>query len=258
MYGGFVTFIIGALTGGWFGIVIDDLPDSLGFIKTALNAIKLVDPVNDPITMLILSFVLGYIQIWFGIAIDMWWKIKNNKLIDGLLDSGTWLYFLSAIAFYGVTAFGLLPESLRSIAFYMLISGVVLIVLTQGRQKKNILMKLVSGIGSLYGLVGYMSDILSYSRLLALGLATAVIAMVINLIAIMFKDMVPVVGWVIMILILIGGHLFNIVINVLGAYIHSGRLQFVEFFPKFFKGGGRIFKPFRRESKYVNLNIKEN
>lgn len=106
---------------------------------------------------------------------------------------------------------------------------------------------------SLYGLVGYLSDVLSYSRLLALGLATGIIAMVINLIAVLFRDMIPYVGWAVAILILIGGHLFNLVINVLGAFIHSGRLQFVEFFPKFMEGGGARFKPLRRESKYVEI-----
>jgi V/A-type H+-transporting ATPase subunit I len=253
MYGGFVTFIIGALTGGWFGVVLEDLPESLGFAKRALTAIKIFDPVKDPITMLIISFVLGFIQIWVGIAIDMWWKIKNKQIIDGILDSGTWLYFLSVIVFYGATSFGLLPDSLKKIALYLLISGVVVIVLTQGRRQKNVFMKFLSGLGSLYGLVGYISDILSYSRLLALGLATSVIAMVVNLIGILFKDLVPVFGWILMILILVGGHTFNLVINVLGAFIHSGRLQFVEFFPKFFKGGGKIFKPFQRVSKYVSL-----
>lgn len=253
MYGGFVTFIVGALTGGWFGLVLEDLPESLTFLRIVLQKIQLINPVENPIIMLILSFILGFIQILAGLAIDMWWKIKNKQVMDGILDSGTWIYFLLTMAFYGMTAFGIVPESLKDVAFYLFILGVVIIVATQGRKKKSIIMKILSGVGSLYGLVGYMSDILSYSRLLALGLATAVIAMVINLIAVMFKDMVPVVGWVLMILIIIGGHIFNIVINVLGAYIHSGRLQFVEFFPKFFQGGGRIFRPFKRESKYVSL-----
>ncbi|MBU1178060.1 V-type ATP synthase subunit I [Patescibacteria group bacterium] len=253
MYGGFVTFIIGALTGGWFGLVLDELPASLGWLSKGLIAIRLINPIENPIVMLGLSFALGYIHIIYGIAIDMWWKIKNGDVKDGILDSGTWIYFLLAMGFYGATAAGVLPESLKSVSLYLLLAGVVVLILTQGRKQKNPIMKLLAGVGSLYGLVGYMSDILSYSRLLALGLATGVIAMVINLIAVMFKDMVPVFGWVLMVLIIIGGHIFNIVINVLGAYIHSGRLQFVEFFPKFFQGGGKIFRPFKRVSKYVDL-----
>ena len=253
MYGGFVTFIVGALTGGWFGLVLDELPASLDWLAKGLIAIRLINPIENPIVMLGLSFALGYIHIIYGIAIDMWWKIKNGSVKDGILDSGTWIYFLLVMGFYGATAAGVLPESLKSISLYLVFAGVVMLILTQGRKKKNPIMKLLAGIGSLYGLVGYMSDILSYSRLLALGLATGVIAMVINLIAVMFKDMVPVFGWVLMVLIIIGGHIFNIVINVLGAYIHSGRLQFVEFFPKFFQGGGKIFRPFKRVSKYVDL-----
>lgn len=253
MYGGFVTFIVGILTGGWFGIVLEDLPAGLNWLAKGLMAVRLINPIENPIVMLGLSFALGYIHIIAGIAIDMWWKIKNGNIKDGILDSGTWIYLLLAVGFYGAVAVGVLPESFKSISLYLLLASVVVLVLTQGRKQKNPIMKLLAGIGSLYGLVGYMSDILSYSRLLALGLATGVIAMVINLIAVMFKDLIPVVGWVFMVLIIIGGHIFNITINVLGAYIHSGRLQFVEFFPKFFQGGGKIFRPFKRVSKYVEL-----
>ncbi|MFH2105226.1 MAG: V-type ATP synthase subunit I [Parcubacteria group bacterium] len=253
MYGGFVTFIVGVLTGGWFGIVLEDLPANLDWLVKGLMTVRLINPIENPIVMLGLSFALGYIHIIYGIAIDMWWKIKNGDVKDGILDSGTWIYFLLAMGFYGASAAGVLPESLKSISLYLLLAGVVIIILTQGRKQKNPIVKILAGIGSLYGLVGYMSDILSYSRLLALGLATGVIAMVINLIASMLKDTVPVVGWVLMVLVMVGGHLFNIVINVLGAYIHSGRLQFVEFFPKFLQGGGKIFRPFKRVSKYVDL-----
>ena len=133
-------------------------------------------------------------------------------------------------------------------------AGLGAIILTQGRAK-NILLKFGIGIISLYGLINYLGDILSYSRLLALGLATGIIAMVINLVAMIFKDMMPFewMGWIVAGIVLIGGHLFNIVINVLGAFIHSGRLQYVEFFPKFMEGGGRRFKPFTRKNNYIRV-----
>lgn len=124
------------------------------------------------------------------------------------------------------------------------------LILTQGRDKKNIVAKLVSGVLSLYGLVSYMSDVLSYSRLLALGLATAIIALAVNVIVNLFIG-IPYVGWIFAAVIFVGGHAFNLLINALGSFIHSGRLQFVEFFGKFMEGGGKDFKPFSKKSKYV-------
>ena len=114
-------------------------------------------------------------------------------------------------------------------------------------------MKPFSGLYGLYGTIGYFSDTMSYSRLLALGLASAIIGMVVNKIAFLMGSMIPVVGWVFVPVILIGGHVFNLVINVLGSFIHAGRLQFVEFFTKFFEGGGRPFKPLTRVNDNVSL-----
>ena len=114
-------------------------------------------------------------------------------------------------------------------------------------------MKILSGIAGLYGLVGYFSDVVSYSRLLALGLATSVIASVVNLIAVIVGDMIPLIGTIVSGLILVFGHLFNLAISGFGAFIHSMRLQFVEFFPKFVIGGGKKFNPFRKEGEYVEL-----
>ncbi|MCK5608915.1 V-type ATP synthase subunit I, partial [Candidatus Pacearchaeota archaeon] len=127
-----------------------------------------------------------------------------------------------------------------------------LIVLTQGRKSKNIVGKFFSGLLSLYDLVGYMSDVLSYSRLLALGLATAIIGISVNTIAALANG-IPYIGILVAIVILIGGHIFNLGINALGSFIHSGRLQFVEFFGKFLEGGGSPFEPLSRESKFVRL-----
>lgn len=106
-------------------------------------------------------------------------------------------------------------------------------------------MGFLKGIASLYSFVGIFSDVLSYSRLLALGLATGVIAATINLLASLLKDMVPLfpVNYMVFILVLIFGHAFNLVINLLGSFIHSSRLQFVESFSKFFEGGGKKFVP---------------
>ena len=120
------------------------------------------------------------------------------------------------------------------------------------RGNPNSVMRVLSGLYSLYDLIGVFSDVLSYSRLLALGLATGVIAMIVDMLALMTSG-VPGVGILIGLLIFCLGHIFNLVINTLGAFIHSGRLQFVEFFSKFFEAGGKKYKPFKFESRYFDI-----
>lgn len=251
IWGGLATFVLGAMFGGWFGIIVDEqLPSS---VANVLNSVKVIDPVANPILVLIITLIMGIIQVMIGIAISLYWKIKQGKLLDGILDDGVWLYFLGSICFWIMTITGVLPESLGTIAIYFIYAGILAVVLTGGRKQKNIFLKIPMGILSLYNLVGFFSDVLSYSRLLALGLATGIIAMVVNMIAMLAKDMIPYLGWVIAIIIIIGGHLFNLVINVLGAFIHSSRLQFVEFFGKFMEGGGNRFKPVHKQSKYIEI-----
>ena len=103
----------------------------------------------------------------------------------------------------------------------------------------------------MYNVTGWLSDALSYSRLLALGLATGVIASVINQMGAMLPN--NVIGVILFIVIFIVGHVLNLAINLLGAYVHTNRLQFVEFFGKFYEGGGKPFEPFKLKTKYVDV-----
>ncbi len=252
-YGGIITFFAGILTGGWFGIVLEELPAGLNWLAKSLIAVRRIDPVKNPIVMLVISLILGYIHLLFGNAINLWWKIKHGEIKSGLVDSGVWMYFLLTVGFWLLTSQNIIAGSLADIALYLVYSAMALVILTQGKSK-NLLIKILGGLSGLYfGITGYISDILSYSRLLALGLATGIIGMVINIIGMMLNEMIPYVGWLLMVLVLIGGHIFNMVISLVGAFIHSGRLQYVEFFKTFFEGGGKEFKPFARESKYIDL-----
>lgn len=117
---------------------------------------------------------------------------------------------------------------------------------------RNPLSRFFGGLYSLYDISRYLADILSYSRLLALGLATSVIAMVVNTLCQTALG-IPWLGWLLAALIFVGGHLFNLGISFLGGFVHSMRLQFVEFFSKFFISGGKPFKPFALESKYIEF-----
>jgi V/A-type H+-transporting ATPase subunit I len=259
MFGGVATFILGILFGGYAGMDAAILPEWMTYTKmingveTKMFIGQLVNPVKEPLIVLGLAFFIGYIQIVVGKMIDGWWKMKRGHLVDGLLDGWLWAYSLLALG--GYAAVKMVPQlaPYASIGTYAFLLAVVLLVLTQGRKKSNLFGKITGGILSLYGFIGYVSDILSYSRLLALGLATGIIAMSVNLIANIIGGMIPVVGPIVMVVILIGGHIFNLALNALGSFIHSGRLQFVEFFGKFMEGGGAQFKPFKKEYKYTSI-----
>lgn len=253
MYGGLVTAVVGALFGGWFGLEASKMPEFLTY--TAANGEKMfifqqINSVTNPLAVLILALALGFIQILFGTYLKLYHNYTTGNKKDALLDTGTWAFMLTAIGFYILAAAGVLPSPSQEIGKWLVILGTLGLILTQGRDKKNIIVKVLSGVLSLYGLVSYMSDILSYSRLLALGLATTIIGLAVNVIVELAAGL-PYIGWIVAAIIFIGGHLFNLVINTLGSFIHSGRLQFVEFFSKFMEGGGKEFKPFDKKSKYV-------
>ena len=143
------------------------------------------------------------------------------------------------------------PGWLNTLAKGLAVIGAAGIVLMSGRGKKNPALRLALGAYDLYNITGWLSDVLSYSRLLALGLATGVIASVINQMGSMLPN--NVIGIIFFILIFIVGHSMNLAINLLGAYVHTNRLQFVEFFGKFYEGGGRPFHPFRENTKYAEI-----
>jgi V/A-type H+-transporting ATPase subunit I len=247
--GGVATIFIGALTGGWFGVELDAIPGQFAPLKNALLTMQLIDPIRNPLPILGISIGLGVVQVLFGITINMVEKIRRGPAIDGILDEAPWLLFLGSVAIYIV---GLVAApGAASIARYFVFAGIISLVLTQGRKKKNIVMKFLSGVLSLYKSTSYMGDVLSYSRLLALGMSTAIIGMVINILAGMAGSGLPILGLIFMVLILIVGHMFNLLVAIMGAFIHSTRLELVEFFPKFFEGGGKEFKPYKRESKYT-------
>ena len=147
---------------------------------------------------------------------------------------------------------GISARHLRNIGIYMEITATLGLVLTQGRDKKNIFARIFSGILSLYDITGYVGDVLSYSRLMALGLATGVIASVVNILGSLGGN--SPLGIFVFVLIALFGHSLNFAINMLGAYVHTNRLQYVEFYQKFYEGGGRKFTPFKMDTKYYEFS----
>jgi V/A-type H+-transporting ATPase subunit I len=144
----------------------------------------------------------------------------------------------------------LISPNLSVAGQYAALLGVVIVLLFAGRDKRNPLKRITSGLGALYGISGWIADLLSYMRLFGMGLATGVIGMVVNqLCGMVFQS--GIVGKMIGAVLFVGAHAFNAGINILGAYVHSCRLQYIEFFGKFYEEGGRPFKPLNTSTRYV-------
>jgi V/A-type H+-transporting ATPase subunit I len=253
--GGLSTFIMGAIMGSWMGDTLNYLPENILFVKKFLiDTIALLDPIKNPMPLLLISLSLGVIQIYTGIIIKFIANVKENKIKTGLMDQGSWLLLISGLLLFIIAGAISSLAGFINITKYIIGAGLLSIVITQGRSNKNIILKAAGGVLSLYDTIGYFSDILSYSRLFALGLSTAVLAVVVNNFVMLFKD-IPFIGIILAALVFLIGHLFNLVISGMGAFIHSTRLQYVEYFTKFYEGGGTPFKPFKLITKYIKVQI---
>ena len=188
---------------------------------------------------LIMALGFGALHLIAGMAVKAFILCREGKPLSALFDIVSyWVLF----AGLGALVFD------KKIALILCIVGVSMIVLTQGRHKKGILGKIVGGLGGLYALINFAADLLSYSRILALGLASAVIGQVVNTMATLKGA--SFIGVVMMVLVFVIGHLLNLVINVLGTFVHTARLQYIEFFNKFLEEGGVPFKPMAPSDRY--------
>ena len=259
---GISTTFWGVMFGSYLGDIVDVFAATfLG--KTVSIPPVWFFPVKDPMRMLVFSMFLGVIHLLSGLTMKLYQNLKLKDYAGIVYDVIFWYFLLigSILALLGVPTFtntlGLavvLPSAVTSIGGILAIIGAIGIVLTNGRESKNPFKRFLKGLYALYGITGYLSDVLSYSRLLALGLATGVICTVINKMASMTA--IGPIGILPFIVIVVFGHTLNIAINALGAYVHTTRLQYVEFFGKFYNGGGRSFRPFNVNTKYYK--IKEN
>ncbi len=238
---GITTFIWGVLFGGFFGDAIPTAYKLFTGNEFTWNLALWFNPLDDPMLMLIFSFALGGIHIFAGMAVKAYMMIRDGHLLDAIFDIGSWWVLFGGIIFALV--------GLANVGLILIGVGALALLLTQGRHEKKFFKKITSGLASLYDITSYLGDILSYSRLLALSLATAVIASVINTMGAMTGP----IGFVVVFLI---GHTFNIAVNLIGTYVHTSRLQYVEFFGKFYEGGGEIFSPLDTKTKYVDI-VKE-
>ena len=248
---GAATFVIGALIGTVFGINFELLPENLAFLREVRYKIMIFDSSQDVLTFFVLCLALGVIHLIAGYLIKIYMLIKSGDWVEAVCDHVPWVFLL--LAPVPRVLAGRIPqyEGVLNMVFYALIAlWAGIIILFSERNSLNPIKRLGKGLFTLYGVSNVLSDVLSYSRLLALGLATGVIAGVMNTLAQMVKQL-PIVGIIGFVGVLIIGHLFNLFISGLSAFVHSIRLQFMEFFNKFYTGEGELLKVFSEKRKYT-------
>ncbi len=262
MYCGISTLFWGVMFGGYFGDALDVIARTFfgREVTTPIIPALWFIPLNNPMKLLVYSMLFGTIHLYLGLGMKGYMLLKDKKYLDFVCDVVFWFLLLTGLIFILLPTelFGsiaqmsfVFPPIVGTLAKAFAIVGAVGIVFMSGRSSKNPALRIALGAYDLYNITGWVSDVLSYSRLLALGLATGVIASVINQMGSMLgNNLFGIIGFII---VFIGGHIFNLGINILGAYVHTCRLQYVEFFGKFYEGGGRMFQPFCRKTKYVEF-----
>jgi V/A-type H+-transporting ATPase subunit I len=254
MYTGVSAAFFGILGGSYFGIDYEWLPAV--FQKTAIILPYSESGEGNPYIFLGLALGLGVLQLVVGYIVELVDNARNGRVKDAIFDQATILGMMSGI---GIAAVGFILEitALVWVGVVLFIVSALLMAAMGGRESETVLGKLINGLFLLYStLTGLVGDILSYVRLFALGLATVLVAAVVNLIAQQVLG-IPFLGYILVIVILIGGHSFNLGMSFLGAFVHPLRLQYVEFFSKFYDNGAKPYDPFRVFSKKLIFKDRE-
>ncbi len=227
MYCGISTLIWGILFGGYFGDLITVVSKTFFHHEVTIEPLWFA-PLDDPMRLLIFSLLFGIIHLFAGLGIKGYMCLKKKDFVGFFADVCSWYLLLiglimmlmptSLFASIAQTSFNFSP-ALKNFSYIITIVGALTIIVMSGRRKKNPALRLALGLYDIYNITGWLSDVLSYSRLLALGLATGVIAQVVNQMGSMVGD--SVFGVIVFIIVFIIGHVFNLAFNMLGAYVHT-------------------------------------
>jgi len=262
--GGIASIVSGVLLGGWFGIEFYSLP---GFLQSPAMLLNGLVPGYAPgkpgfsvsNQFLYLTLALGLVQLAWGVLVNLPKRLRQGDGFAAVLEQSGWMLAIVGLFPWLFNRY-LLNGALYDISgpadkvfLILLAAGALLIFVMGGRSAASIGGKVGLGAYATYGIVNLLGDVLSYSRLFALALSSAIIAQVINEIAGMLAGSIAGLGIVLAVLVLVAGHLFNLAMAVLSGFIHTARLQFVEFFGKFYDGTGVPFAPLRYQPRFVRL-----
>jgi len=244
--GGLASVVWGLLFGGFFGNILTVLSTGrIAFPTLWFN------PMEDPTKLMIWSMLFGVIHILAGLGAKAFILIITGRVKDAIFDILPWCFIIIGAI---VLIAGMLMEYTIAgqIGKYMCFLGLGVVVLFGGREIKNPIVRFFKGLAGLYDITSYFSDILSYTRIVALSLATGVIAMVVNMLGSIAGFGIG--GIIVFVLVGVFGHLLNLALSTLGCYVHTSRLQYVEFFSKFYEGGGRAWNPLSIKTKYIQID----
>ena len=258
---GITSIVAGVLFDSFFGVPI--------FAAMGLPQVQITNIMERPLELLVFSLGLGVLHIISGQILKTIQSFRLKDPLTGLADGLSWIFVLLGLVFaFGQSLLNMFfpgkfaPSETTKILGYIgygfLGLGLLMIILLAGRDQKNPIKKVTAALGGLYGIVNYLSDILSYSRILALSLSTAVIGYAMNLLGSMVGPAFGGFGWIFAVVIFIVGHVFNFAMGLLSAYVHDSRLQYIEFFGKFYEGNGYLFEPFSLKLENVNEVINND
>lgn len=263
-YSGLMSIFVGALTNSWGGDLFQKRLPALSNVLGVFQIIEPLDPssnllvnnylrqiggVSPIVAMLAFAVALGLLHIFIAYGLNVVNSLLANKKQVALFEL-SWIVFLGALL---VTVYFMIvnPATLLVPVVVLGVSALGLFLFNSG---KTPIMKLAGGLVKMYDLIGFMADMLSYTRLIAVGLTGSIIAIVINLLANIVTDgFGPVIGFVLGLLVLLVGHTFNLVVSLFGAYINPLRLHYVEFMPKFYEGKSRSLQPLNQQLTYAKL-----
>lgn len=265
LYGGIVTIVVGALTGGWFGDLLNRLPADSAPVRV-LNRFVILNPLeggNQTFIFLGWALIIGYIQILWGLTLNV---INSVRQQAGIRKSGEPIVLLLIQVFVAVLLVSFfairqnkIPQEFIKVPVLLLILSFIYLMVVKARTQNGAMMKAFWSVYSAYNVIAgnLLGDVLSYSRLFGLGLTSSVLALVVNEMVFMCTN-IPFIGIVIGGLLFILGHMGDLVLNIMGGYIHTSRLQYLEFFTKFFEGGGRPFAPLKEPRQYTYIRSGES